>query len=109
MITRLALFTSFLWTFGSAQAQVPPPPERDPQALQLLARALSLLLGTQSLPISDAVIQGTLSDTDSPVQNTGTFVAKARGFDLSVEITAGNDSTSYKVLHGFGTTVINGV
>ena len=83
--------------------------QRDPQAIQLLAHALSLSLSAQVPQISDAVIQGTLSNPGASGQGVGTFVAKARGFDLSVEISAGDDTSSYKVLHGFGTSLINGI
>lgn len=106
----LSFLTALLTFFSqSSLPQSATAVQRDPQAIQLLANALNLSLSAQAPQISDAVIQGTLSNPDTPDQGVGTFVAKARGFDISVEIMAANDATSYKVLRGIGTSVVQGV
>ncbi len=121
LITSLLTFLSF--ETGAQQATTPAsanstqataapatqPPQRDAQGISLLAQAYALMGGTQKSRISDAEIQGTLSKPEAPNQSAGTFVAKTRGFDLSLETAVDNNTTSYKVFRSIGTSVINGV
>ena len=95
----LAIYILFAGTHAWAQDSSPP---RDPQALAVLARSFAALGGANKPAISDLRVEGTLALPNDPDVSIGTFVAKARGDDFSVETIQAGQSSSYKVLNGRG-------
>ncbi len=78
------------------------PPKRDPNAVQLLQQAFVALEGLQKNSVSDVRVEGTLSSPSAPDQIIGTFVAKARGTDLSVETVRNGEQMAFRSLNGLG-------
>lgn len=117
-LSRIVIFILTSLTFGiTSPAQQPSPtsapqnqspPQRDAQALQILTSALaSMGDGRQSGKI-DWKIEGTLSNPDNPDVSAGTFIAKARGYDFSLDSTEGSNTTSFRILRNIGSTRTNG-
>jgi hypothetical protein len=92
-----------LWT---QQAAPSAQSQRDPVAVQLLNQAFTLMGGERFAQIKDLRIDGTISGPDGT--DVGTFLAKARGADWSLETVRGSDTTSFRVLNDKGTALING-
>jgi len=75
---------------------------RDPQALHLLEESLAEMGPATKDTIVDAEAVGKLftpSDLANPV---GSFVAKVRGKDFSMETTRGGSQSRFRVLNGRG-------
>lgn len=90
---------SFLLTV-SAAAQQPPP--RDPQAVQLLQQVFMTMDGSQMSFPADVRVEGTLALPDVPDSVVGTFIAKARGKDISLETVRDGEQTIFRSLSGLG-------
>ena len=79
----------------------------DLQATTLLTSSLNAMVPSATLSgIQDFRIVGTTSSPSGTV--TGTFIAKARGVDWSLETSRGPANTSYRVLNGMGSLRVNG-
>ena len=85
---------------GSVAAQ--PPPRRDPQAVQLLTQAHAAMGGLRLPSITDVRAQGTLASRSRPDVVIGTFVAKARHADFSMDTIRNGEQKSYRVLNSEG-------
>ncbi|MBI3670927.1 MAG: hypothetical protein HY237_14245 [Acidobacteria bacterium] len=77
-------------------------PQRDPQALQILYQSFVAMGGLRKAQIVDVRVEGTLASPSAPDAVIGTFVAKARGSDISTETNRSGELRSYRVLQGFG-------
>ena len=84
------------------------PPQRDPVALQLLNQAFLLMGGPRKAQVADVRVEGTLALPSAPDLAAGTFLAKARGWDISIDTVRGADRTSYRILGGRGSLRRNG-
>ena len=89
-------------------ASTTQPPQRDAQALQLLNAAYGAIGGAQRPSISDVLLQGTLASPSAPQTAIGSFVAKARGLDFSIETTVQEHHKIYRVLAGVGSITVDG-
>jgi len=98
-------FVAIPW-IGNTQTSATPR-QRDPRAIELLTIAFTQM-GGQSSGVKDFSIRGTITAEASPNAPIGTFVAKARGEDWSLETNLGSNATSFKVLRGTGSIVKNG-
>ena len=79
----------------------------DSQATTLLTNSLNAMVPIAALSgIQDFKIVGTTASPTGTI--TGTFVAKARGTDWSLETSRGPANTSYRVLNGMGSLRVNG-
>lgn len=85
------------------QDRAPVITQSDPQAVQLLSNAFLSIGGGHRAGIADVRIEGTLRSPSVPDEVIGTFTAKARGGDWSVETTIGTHTSKYRVLNGAGT------
>lgn len=84
-------------------------PVRDPQAVTLLTTAYVKLGGQTSSKLADVTLSGWLASPDSPDASVGSFVAKARGSDFSVETTWHSGKHSkFCVLKGRGSVRTDG-
>jgi hypothetical protein len=108
----LPFVVSVLFLIPSAAQQTPPPltpsPQRDAQSIQSLNSAYQAIGGGQRTGIPDVLLQGTLASPGTPDTAIGSFVAKARGLDFSMETTANGHHTIYRVRNGLGSINIDG-
>lgn len=77
-------------------------PPRDPQAVQLLTQAHAAMGGLRLASITDVRTQGTLASPSRPDVVIGTFVAKARRADFSMDTIRNGEQKSYRVLNSEG-------
>jgi hypothetical protein len=83
-------------------------PQRDPQGLQLLYQ-LYLKMGSANIAqIVDVQAVGQVYDPNDLSNPKGTFVAKLRGRDFSMDTTRSDIQTRYRVLNGIGSVNKNG-
>src|SRR4029077_21255091 len=80
---------------------------RDPQAIAILAQVYAAMGGASKERTADFMLEGTLSEPETG-QSIGTFAAKARGFDISVDTVINAHSMSYKVLREIGASTLDG-
>lgn len=97
----------------SATGQQPSPPatqapQRDPQALRLLEESSVKMGATNKAAIVDVQANGQLFASSDPSNPAGSFVAKARGRDFSMEVSRRGQITRYAVLNGRGSELKNG-
>lgn len=104
----LALLSFLISSRMSSQQQPSVLPTKDPQAVQLLSTALAAIGGERQSSLVDVRIEGTLGSPSAPDVIIGTFVAKARGADWSLETARGSTATSFRVLNGVGSIRRNG-
>ena len=83
-------------------------PERSAEALAMLNRAFTFLGGRNLAPNQEFLITGTITSLRAANPANGTFTAKVRGDDFSFETSLGVHQSSYRVLGGVGTVVVNG-
>jgi hypothetical protein len=103
-ITWFALLTVvFFGACSNLRAQAPDAnAQSDPQAVQILEKALSAMEGGKLTALVDIRLEGTMALLSSPDLAFGTFVAKVRGEDWSMETTRDATRTSYRILKGTG-------
>lgn len=94
--------------FPQAAPSTPPPPVRDPQAIAILKQSFTAMGGPYAAKTQDFQLQGTLAEFETPSEPIGSFIAKSRGFDFSMEVTIGSNTSNYRVWKGIGSTVSNG-
>ena len=84
------------------------PPTRDAQAVQLLNAVFAAMGGAQKASIADITVEGTLALPTAPSVSIGTFIAKARGFDFSMETGLNGHQTIFSVLSDKGSVLVDG-
>jgi hypothetical protein len=84
-----------------AQQPTLPPPQ-DTQALQILNQAQANMGVAREPGIGDIRVTGRLFLPNDRSQSIGTFDAKLRGKDFSMEITTSGKQSRYRVLNGKG-------
>jgi hypothetical protein len=64
--------------------------------------------GAQKASIADITVEGTLALPTAPSVSIGTFIAKARGFDFSMETDLNGHQTIFSVLSDKGSVLVDG-
>src|SRR5207249_10421176 len=90
-------------------APLASPPQRDVEAVALLTTAYEKLGGATKSQLADVTLSGSFASPDSPNTSAGSFVAKARGTDFSMDVSwrSGNRSR-FCVLTGKGSVRTDG-
>jgi hypothetical protein len=107
LIVLLLAFTNFVAGQQPTQSTAQSP-QRDPQALQLLRQSVLLMGAGKKATIADAEALGQLFTPSDLINPTGSFIAKVRGKDFSMETTRKQIQTRYAVLNGRGSSFRNG-
>jgi hypothetical protein len=83
-------------------------PQRDPQAVALLTQAYLNMGGARRVGIVDIRATGRVFSPNDIANPVGTFEARLRGKDFSMETTLNGSQFRYRVLNGRGSASRNG-